>query len=295
VVSPTGPDSSKLRIVDAHTHIIADDPVKYPLRPLSGSSRNWVSDSPISAEGLIRVHDSASVAKAVVVQPQSAYGSDNSYVADAVAKHAGRFVGVGLIEQCAPDALEQVDYWVEQRKLVGFRLSQNRNGSQVAAGGSIGDPCSYPVWRRATELDIPLCVHITSGKFDGLRLMLERFDQSRVVLDHFAGTSVDDGPPFSKMDDLLSMSSYPNLYLKVTHRTLDVLCAHEGWPSAFFDILIEHFGSNRIAWGSNFPAAGMALNDLVALALSALDEASPSERSWIMSETAQSLYPTLVD
>ena len=296
MVLPTDVDSSKPRIVDTHTHIIANDPIKYPLRPLNGgSSRDWVSDSPISAEGLIRIHDSAGIAKAVLVQPQSAYGKDNSYLADVAAKHAERFVGVGLIDQCAPDALDRMDYWIEQRKLVGFRLSRNHNGSQLGPGGSIEDPSSYPVWKRATELDIPLCVHITSGEFDALRLMLERFDQARVVLDHFAGTSVDDGPPFSKMGDLLSMSSYPNLYLKVTHRTLEILCGHEGWPSAFFDTLIEYFGSNRIAWGSNFPAAGMSLNDLVALALNALDEASPSERSWIMSETAQSLYPTLID
>jgi L-fuconolactonase len=296
MVRPTNVVSTKLSIVDTHTHIIADDSVKYPLRPLTGgSSRGWVSESPVSAEGLIRIHDSAGIAKAVLVQPQSAYGKDNSYVADVAAKHSGRFVGVGLIDQCAPDALDQMDYWVEQRKLVGFRLSRMHNGSQLGPSGSIADPSSYPVWKRAALLDIPLCVHITSDEFDALRLMLERFDQTRVVLDHFGGTSVDDGPPFSNMGDLLSMSSYPNLYVKVTHRTLEALIDHECWSSAFFNILIERFGANRIAWGSNFPAAGMHLNDLIALALNSLDEASLTERSWIMSGTAQSLYPTLID
>jgi hypothetical protein len=50
--------------------------------------------------------DEAGVAKAAIVHSSTAYGYDNSYVADAVAAVPSRFTGVYAIDAMAPDAPE---------------------------------------------------------------------------------------------------------------------------------------------------------------------------------------------
>ena len=65
--------------------------------------------------------DEAGVAKAAIVHSSTAYGFDNSYVADAVAAHPKRFTGVFSVDVLADTGPERIRYWVG-RGLSGFRL-----------------------------------------------------------------------------------------------------------------------------------------------------------------------------
>src|ERR1700759_2849955 len=80
--------------VDSHTHVIASDTAAYPLAPLGGHQSDWSRERPVPYAGLIAAMDQAGIAKAVVVQASTVYGHDNRYVAEAVAAHRDRFVGV---------------------------------------------------------------------------------------------------------------------------------------------------------------------------------------------------------
>ena len=77
----------------------------------------WSQVRPVDADGMIRALDEAGIAKAVIVQASTVYGHDNSYVADAVAAHPDRFVGVYSIDAVAPDAVERIEHW-QSRGLV---------------------------------------------------------------------------------------------------------------------------------------------------------------------------------
>jgi predicted TIM-barrel fold metal-dependent hydrolase len=68
-----------------------------------------------------------------------------------------------------------------------------------------------------------------------------------------------------------------------------------GSPQSFFPRLVETFGAQRIAWGSNFPASEGTLPELLAEAQSALSCLSSQDRAWIFAGTAQNLFPTLKD
>jgi predicted TIM-barrel fold metal-dependent hydrolase len=46
-------------------------------------------------------------------------------------------------------------------------------------------------------------------------------------------------------------------------------------------------------WGSNFPAAGPPLPELIAMARKALSFLPPGDQDWIFRKTAQALYPAL--
>src|SRR5262249_59162638 len=77
-------------IVDIHPHVIATDTARYPLNPLGGTQSTWSRERPTTYAMLVAAMDEAGVDKAAIVQASTAYGYDNTYVAEAVAAHPGR-------------------------------------------------------------------------------------------------------------------------------------------------------------------------------------------------------------
>src|ERR1700751_1661542 len=109
------------RTIDIHPHVIANDDKRYPLAPLGGHQSDWSRTRPITTEQMIAAMDAAGVDKSALGQPSTCYGHDNSYVADAVAAHPGRFTGVFSVDVLAPDAPEKMRHW-RSRNLPGIRL-----------------------------------------------------------------------------------------------------------------------------------------------------------------------------
>src|SRR6266702_5508481 len=99
-------------IVDIHPHVISPDTRRYPLNPLGGTQSTWSRDRPTPYEALVAAMDQAGVAKAAIVQASTAYGHDNSYVADAIAAHPKRFTGVFSVDVLAPDKEDRMTCWI---------------------------------------------------------------------------------------------------------------------------------------------------------------------------------------
>src|ERR1700754_1308464 len=108
-------------IIDIHPHIVSPDQKKYPLNPLGGTQPTWPPERPTTYDDLLRAMDEAGVKKAAIVHSSTAYGYDNSYVADAVAAVPARFTAVCSIDVMAPDAVKTFDYWLA-RGCTGMRL-----------------------------------------------------------------------------------------------------------------------------------------------------------------------------
>src|SRR5262249_40487005 len=107
-------------IVDIQPHVIATDTARYPLNPLGGTQSTWSRDRPTTYPMLAAAMDEAGVNKAAIVQASTAYGHDNTYVAEAVAAHPKRFTGVFSVDVLAPDAVEKMRH-SKQRGLTGLR------------------------------------------------------------------------------------------------------------------------------------------------------------------------------
>ena len=60
-----------------------------------------------------------------------------------------------------------------------------------------------------------------------------------------------------------------------------------------FPRLVEVFGSNRLAWGSNFPASEGKLGALLDVAKKSLACLPAGDQDWIFAGTARRLYPAL--
>jgi L-fuconolactonase len=278
-------------VIDIHTHVISTDTDRYPLAPLGGKQSDWSRTRPVSAEQLIAEMDSAGVSKSAVVHASTAYGFDNSYLADSVAVHPDRFTGVFSIDMFAPDACAQFTRW-RQAGLTGLRLFTTGSTSPGQATW-LADERTFPVWEQAEALGLPVCLQMRPEGVPDLLQLLARFRTVPIILDHLARPVLSDGPPYDAARWLFDLANHPNLYLKLTSRTVEQSAEGASTPAQFFPRLIATFGADRIAWGSNFPAHAGPMSRLLEAAKAALACLSEEHRAMIFAGTARRLYPTL--
>jgi predicted TIM-barrel fold metal-dependent hydrolase len=278
-------------IIDIHPHVIATDNARYPLQPLGGNQSTWSRDRPTPYDKMIEEMDRADVAKSAIVQASTAYGHDNSYVAEAIAAHPKRFTGVFSVDMLAPDNVEKMKYWLA-RGFAGMRLFTT--GSTMPGQATwFDDPRTFPAWQYAADKGVPVCMQMTPQGFPQLRALMQRFPRVRIILDHLARPQFVDGPPFSADREFFSLAREPNIFLKLTPVNVTPANWGKATPESFFGALIETYGAHRIAWGSNFPATAGPLKDILGKAQQALSFASAADREWIFGKTALELYPRL--
>jgi L-fuconolactonase len=104
-----------------------------------------------------------------------------------------------------------------------------------------------------------------------------------------------DGPPYTNAQSLWDMGDLPNLYMKLTPRIMGDVKKGEASAETFFPKVVEVFGADRLAWGSNFPTSPGTLAQILATAQDRLTCLSDEDKSWIFGKTAQKLYPDLAD
>ncbi|MFC9764338.1 amidohydrolase family protein [Rhodococcus jostii] len=279
-------------IVDTHCHIITDDVTRYPRAPIGGKQSSWATTRPVTANDMIERMDEAGVGQAVLVQATTAYGYDNSYVLDSRAQRPDRFIAVGTVDPLRPDAADNLAAVAGDGGLAGVRLFTS--GSTVPTQGEwFAAPETYPFWDRATDLGVTVCLQMRLGPAtEQLHLLLRRFPSVHVLLDHMGYPDIA-ASPTDAGEAVAELAAHPGLHLKLTHRNLERLHDAGEKASGFLDPVLAAFGANRIAWGSNLPAAEQSLPELVALAQEVLSEVPEPERREIFAGTARRLYPSL--
>ena len=283
-----------MTLFDLHTHIISLDTERYPSRPLGGHQSTWSSERPVTLEQLLRSLDEAGIEKAAVVQAATMYGFDNSYVADSLGDHRDRLIGVGSIDLVADDALERIDHWIGERGFAGVRVRAADGTTAVKNAASLDDPRLEPAWSRLEADRIPVCIQMHSKHAPVLASVLRRHPGLVVALDHGARPNLAGGPPYSGLSELFELTDFPNVFLKITPITIRRAAAEpDGDPAKLIARLVEGFGSERISWGSNFPASEGSLADLRAFVEGALAELAPEQRADILGGTAARIYPQL--
>jgi predicted TIM-barrel fold metal-dependent hydrolase len=277
--------------IDIHPHIISTDTVRYPRAPLGGKQSDWSATRPVSMEQLLAAMDETGVEKAAIVQASTCYGHDNSYVADAVAAHPERFTGVFSVDIMAAGAAERMKHWLS-RGLTGLRLFTF--GSTMSEQASwLDDPKSYAGWTAAGELGLSVCLQMSAKAIPQAASMARRFPNVKILLDHCARPSLEDGPPYAAASSLFELSECPNIYLKLSPRVFNACRKGEATPETFFARLVAEFGAQRLAWGSNYPSSEGTLPGMLQVARESLASLSKADQEWIFAKTAQTIYPVL--
>ena len=276
-------------IIDIHPHIVSDDEKRYPPAPLFGKRSDWSQERPNTAEALIKAMDEAGVAKAAVVHSSTTYGFDNSYVLDGCNQYKDRLVAVGSVDMLADDVPAVIRSWAD-RGLAGLR---------IFTGGSTRDfdpseldhPKSFKAWEMLAELKLPMCIQTGSIGLPQVRMLAGKFPTVNIILDHLGRPDVLDGPPYANAATLFALADLPNIYLKLTPRIFGDVSKERASAETFFPRVVEAFGAQRMAWGSNFPTSPGTLKEILATAEKGLSCLGEEDRAWIFGKTAQTLYP----
>ena len=279
------------QFIDIHPHIISDDPAHYPSNPLFGVQSGWSKDRPVTIEGLVAAMDEAGVDKAAIVQSSTCYGYDNSYLVDSIKRCPGRFTAVGSVDVLQPDAPAKVRQWVE-RGVSGLRLFTGGSTHDFDPS-TLDDARSFPTWQLCGELGLSMCIQTDPTGLAQVAGLAKRFPKVRIVLDHLGRPDVTDGPPYKKASSLFGVAPFENIYLKLTPRIFGDARKGSATPETFFPRLVEVFTSQRLVWGSNFPASEGRLAANLGVAKQCLASLSAEDQSWIFGKTAQRLYPAL--
>ena len=297
-------------LIDSHLHAVSPDRTRYPLRQADLPGNSWVHTSPASAEDLLAAMADNGVQGGVLVQPVGAYGTDNSYVADAVAalspadsspasaatSASPQLAAVCVIDMTAADRLEQLRYWTQQRQMGGVRFFSIPT-PEVAW---LDNPETFDVWEACVEWGVRVSVCILPAELENLGRVLQRFPELPVALDHCGFADVADGPPWNQAAPLFELADYENLHLKVTTNVLEA--AIGGQPQATHpnpagDLLLtlcRHFGSQRLLWGSDYPQThNLSYPQLVALAQDASAVLPSQAQADYLGLTARRLWPEL--
>ena len=277
--------------IDIHPHVISDDEGRYPPAPLFGKRSDWSKERPCTVETLIAAMDEAGVAKAAVVHSSTTYGFDNSYVVDACNAYPDRLIAVGSVDMLAPDAPETIRSWFD-RGLAGLRVFTGGSTKDFDPS-ELDDPRAYAGWDVLGRLGLTMCIQTGPVGLPAVRALAQRFPQVPIILDHLGRPDVTDGPPYAAAQSLFDLASIESIYLKLTPRIMADSTSGAATPETFFPKLVELFGANRLAWGSNYPTSPGRLAEIKATAEQRLATLSADDREWIFGKTAQSLYPRL--
>lgn len=279
-------------IFDIHCHVISDDLARYPRAPIGGRQSDWVTARALTARALAERMDRAGIGQGVLVQATTAYGYDNSYVLDSTARRPERFIAVGTVDPLRPDAARNLAAVSGAGALSGVRLFTS--GSTMPTQGEwFAAPETYAFWQKAADLGVTVCLQMRLGPVtEQLNALLRRFPSVTVLLDHMGYPDIA-ASPAAAGEAVAKLAAHPGLYLKLTHRNLEPLRAAGEAAAHFLEPVLAAFGAQRIAWGSNLPAAEQSLPELVTLARQALAWLPEADRREIFAGTARRLYADL--
>jgi predicted TIM-barrel fold metal-dependent hydrolase len=273
-------------IVDTHVHVVARDEARFPLRP-SGVGSRWFREHPVTAEDYLAAADAAGVDRAVLVQAHGAYGSDNTYVLDALRVAPERWSAVVIVDPVEVDAPARLRALAAVPGCEGVRLFGVGPEPPVWFDGDAG----AALWGTAVELDLRIVATLLTPDLPRLDTMLTRHRDVPVVLDHCGFPDLHAGPPFAGAAALLALADHPGLHLKVTSHVLESAGAHAG---AFVERLVAAFGAERLVWGSDYPQThDRTYAELVELGRSACAGLDPVDQARVLGENALRLWPSL--
>jgi L-fuconolactonase len=271
-----------LLVVDSHLHVWR------AAEGDSGSLRTIVppqADVPIElARETMAEHE---VERAVLVQPVFR-GEDNSYVAECARREPRKFAAVCYVDPRRPEAATRLAHWVGQ----GCRGLRMRPRLPDEAS-CFGDPATYPLWQAAADANVVVSLLASVEHAPAIAKLAERFGECAIVVDHLGHPNTSPNTCVAEFRPILDLARHKRIHLKLSgfhHFSRARFPYHDcqGLVRAAYD----HFGSERLLWGSDFPHVLLASSYARCRLLVAemLGELSAQERHAVLGGNALALY-----
>ena len=148
--------------IDAHVHVWTPDIVRFP----HDKRRDGKPVPPVSftPEQLLALAKPGGVSRIVLIQ-MSFYGTDNSYMLDAMKRYPAVFSGVGILDHQAPRVRD------EMIRLEAFRVRGYRITPGVGTATWLDSPGMQAMWRCGAEKRIAMCPLIGPDAIDSVSRM----------------------------------------------------------------------------------------------------------------------------
>jgi L-fuconolactonase len=272
--------TQQLPFIDSHVHVWKHDPA-FPFA--AGAHPNPEN---ASADMLLDLMHANNVARTVIIQVIH-YKWDNSYLASVLKQYRATFHGVCRINPEDPAAPDQLSRLTEEQGFHGVRLSP----AATAQGDWIRGPLMPPLWKRCAQLKVPMTLLIPASRLPEIHPLIEANPDLQIVIDHMADTPLDQ-PEQLKL--LLDLARYPKVFVKISHMWS---LSAQAYPYTDAAVQVKHlydtFGPERLMAGTDWPISlpKQTYAETVALFRDHLDFLSVADRTQILSETAQEVWP----
>ena len=144
------------------------------------------------------------------------------------------------------------------------------------------------------RIRLSICVQANPAGMGMLTEMMDRFPAVPIILDHYGRANLDDGPPYGDSQVIFAMGSrYPQLTVKFSPAVIERASKGKATPETFVPMLVDAFGTNRIVWGSNFPASHGTLGEIAEACAAAFAFLPAGDVDKIMGTNALRLYSAL--
>ncbi|MBM3500301.1 MAG: amidohydrolase [Armatimonadetes bacterium] len=271
--------------IDGHVHVWTDDLAGYPLA--AGYAVEQMRPPTFTPAELLAHAQPCGVDRIVLIQ-MSFYGTDNSYMLDAIARYPEVFRGVAIVDHADAELAERVAR-LRAGGVRGFRVYQLAGGDTPPLDApEYADLCGV-----AGELGMAVCPLIDVPLLSGVGRAADRFPATTFVIDHLARIGA--GRPIepADVDALCALAEHPNCVVKAS--AFYAL----GAGKAPYDDLVplirrvwEAFGAERMMWATDCPyqVQSETYGDSLALIRDRLPFLTDGDRAAILEGTAARVF-----
>jgi len=274
--------AASYRIIDPHVHVWKHDPA-YPF-----AKEARVPERDATPEMLLDLMKANGVSKTVIIQVIH-YRYDNSYLAAVLKRYPQYFQGVSRVDPLDPAAPDHLSRLVKDQGFRGVRLSPGGN----EAGDWIRGPLMPPLWKRCSDLRVPMTVLAPITRMPDVGALIDRLPDLTVVIDHMADCPVDQP---KELEKLIALSRYAKVFVKVSHTWS---LSHQQYP--YLDAqehvkrLHQAFGPRRLMWATDWPIVEQTPNATYANALRVVRDdmkfLNEDDKQWMLSKTIERVWP----
>jgi predicted TIM-barrel fold metal-dependent hydrolase len=225
--------------IDCHAHIF--DPVRFPY---GGAIRFHPSGQELgTAAQLKHVMQTYGVRHALLVQPNSGYGPDNSYLLDTIARGNGLFKGVAIIPFDADLAMLRE---FKRAGIVGAAINPTFDGLDFYKNAS-------GLFARLAELDMFAQIQVERDQLLAFLPWIEDIPV-KVLIDHCGRPTVDEGLDQPGFKALLRLAHTGRVsvklsgYAKFSRRSYPF---EDTWT--YVRTIVDAFSPSQCVWATDWP------------------------------------------
>jgi predicted TIM-barrel fold metal-dependent hydrolase len=225
--------------IDCHAHVL--DPANFPYG--ENIAYKPAGQEIGTAAQLHQAMIAYGVRHALLVQPNSGYGGDNSCLLDAIARGGGRFKGMAIIDLDADVAALRK---LQAQGIVGAAINPTFHGNayyQHAEG----------LMKRLADLDMVFNLQVENDQFLMFAPWIERIPV-KVLIDHLARPTIAAGLDQSPFAALLRLARTGRVNVKISG-----YAKYSGVPYPFEDCwpfvraVVDAFTLDHCVWASDWP------------------------------------------